>query len=80
MLYLLGDIACYLIFMLCFVIFMLRYITCYVAMLYNMLSYAMLYNVLCSVMFISRYRTCIVYVMLYNMLYLCYITCHIYVI
>ena len=41
-----------------------------------MLSYAMLYNVLCSVMFISRYRTCIVYVMLYNMSYLCYITCY----
>ena len=29
---------------------------------------------LCCVMFILRYRTCTVYVMVYNMLYLCYIT------
>ena len=57
--------------------FMLRYITCYVVMLYNMLSYAMLYNMLCCVMFILRYRTYNVYVMLYNMLYLCYITCYV---
>ena len=35
---------------------MLRYITCYVVMLYNMLSYAMLYNMLCCVMFILRYK------------------------
>ena len=48
---------------------MLRYITCYVVMLYNMLSYAMLYNMLCSVMFILRYKTCNVSVMLYNMLF-----------
>ena len=27
-------------------------------------------------MFILRYRTCNVYVKLYNMLYLCYITCY----
>ena len=38
------------------------------ATFYNMLSYAMLYNMLCSVMFILRYRTCNVSVMLYNML------------
>ena len=38
--------------MLSYVIFMLRYITCYVVMLYNMLSYAMLYNMFCSVMVI----------------------------
>ena len=31
---------------------------------------------LCSVMFILRYRTCYVYVMLYNMLYLRYMTCY----
>ena len=55
--------------------FMLRYITCYAVMLYNMLSYALLYNMFCCVMFMLRYRTCNVYVMLYNMLYLCYITC-----
>ena len=35
--------------MLSYVMFMLRYITCYVVMLYNMLSYAMLYNMLCYV-------------------------------
>ena len=46
--FLLSYIACYLIFMLCYVI------TCYVVMLYNMLSYAMLYNMLCSGMFILR--------------------------
>ena len=40
-----------------YVMFMLRYITCYVVMLYNMLSYAMLYNMLCCVMFILRCRT-----------------------
>ena len=39
------------------VMFKLRYITCYVVILYNMLSYAMLYNMLCCVMFILRYRT-----------------------
>ena len=54
---------------------MLRYITCSV-LLYNMLSYAKLYNMFCCVMFMLRYRTCNVYVMLYNMLYLCYITCY----
>ena len=47
-------------------------------MLYNMLSYAMLYNMLCCVTFILRYKTYNVYVMLYllyNMLcYVCYIT------
>ena len=48
--------------------FMLRYITCYAVMLYNMF---------CCVMFMLRYRTCNVYVMLYNMLYLCYITCYV---
>ena len=36
--------------MLSYVMFMLRYITCYVVMLYNMLSYAMLYNMFSSVM------------------------------
>ena len=76
----------------CYVKFMLRYITCYVVMLYNLLSYAMLYNMLCCVIFILRYRTYNVYVMLYNMLccvlsryfvtlynmlcYVCYITCY----
>ena len=35
---------------------MLPYITCYVVMLYNMLSYAMLYTMLCCVMFILRYK------------------------
>ena len=33
--------------------FMLRYITCYVVMLYNMLSYAMLYNMLCCVVYLT---------------------------
>ena len=46
-------------------------------MLYKMLFYVTLYNTLCCVMFILRYRTCTVYVMLYNMLYLCYITCYV---
>ena len=41
----------------CYIMFMLRYITCYDVMLYNILSYAMLYNMLCCVMFILRYRT-----------------------
>ena len=45
------------------VMFKLRYITCYVVMLYNMLSYAMLYNMLCCVMFM--------------LCYICYITCNV---
>ena len=54
----LGYIACYLSFMLCYVIicdviFMVRYITCYVVMLYNMFSYAMLYKMLCSVVYLT---------------------------
>ena len=57
--------------MLCCVMFILRYKAYNV--LYHMLFYVTLYNMLCYVSYITRY----VYVMLYNILFLCYITCYV---
>ena len=68
--FMLYNMLCCVIFMLCYITcnVMLRYITYYVSFLLRYIT--------CCVMFILRYRTCTVYVILYNMLYLCYITCY----
>ena len=54
----LYNMLSYVLFMLCYVItccvmFMLRYITCNVVMIYNMLSYAMLYNVMLCYVYLT---------------------------
>ena len=71
----LRYITCYVVLCLCYFIehvpFMSCCITCYVT-LYNMLSYAKLYNIFVVL--------CLCYVIEHVMFMLCYITCNIYVI